>query len=97
MRANEVFAWLGPDGTRRLLEELQGQKSSGGALALGAAAEAFQQSMGLDPADIPDTEKDRLGNVVFLNIEGAYGDRDVFYGGLMTSTTEVLGWEAKKR
>jgi hypothetical protein len=42
MRANEVFAWLGPDGTRRLLEELKDQKSGAGALALGAAAEAFR-------------------------------------------------------
>ncbi len=54
-------------------------------------------NVGLDPADIPDTEKDRLGNVVFLNIEGAYGDKNVFYGGLKTSTTEILGWEARKR
>jgi hypothetical protein len=42
MRANEVFAWMGPDGTRRLLEELQSQTGGGAALALGAAAEAFR-------------------------------------------------------
>jgi hypothetical protein len=42
MRAHEVFAWMGADGSRRLIQELQAEKAGGAALALGAAAEAFR-------------------------------------------------------
>jgi uncharacterized protein (DUF58 family) len=42
MRANEVFSWLGPERTRRLLEELVAHTPGAAAVALGAAAEAFR-------------------------------------------------------
>ncbi len=42
MRANEVFSWLGPERTRRLLEELLKETPGAAGIALGAAAEAFR-------------------------------------------------------
>jgi uncharacterized protein (DUF58 family) len=42
MRAHEVFAWLGPERTRRLLEELLDKTPGAAAVALSAAAEAFR-------------------------------------------------------
>ncbi|GEM_PF-2149504 len=53
--------------------------------------------IGIDPTGIPDSEKDSLGSVTFLTIEGVYGDTNTFYGGLRSSTLELVGWEAKKR
>lgn len=53
--------------------------------------------IGIDPADVPDSEKNSLGSAIFLNMEGIYGDTDTFYGGLMGSTLELVGWEAKKK
>jgi hypothetical protein len=41
VRANEVFAWLTPQRTQRLLEELSEKIPTAAALALGAASEAF--------------------------------------------------------
>jgi uncharacterized protein (DUF58 family) len=42
MRAHEVFAWLSPERTHRLLEELLEKTPGAAAVALGAAAEAFR-------------------------------------------------------
>lgn len=53
--------------------------------------------VGIDPTDVPDTEKDSLGSAIFLNIEGIYGDTNTFYGGLMSSTLELVSWQAKKK
>ncbi len=51
----------------------------------------------IDPATVPGTEKDRLGNMLFLKMEGGYAGNDQFYGGLLTSSTPPMGWEAKKK
>ncbi|MBN1574689.1 MAG: hypothetical protein JW984_15940 [Deltaproteobacteria bacterium] len=53
--------------------------------------------IGINPADIPDSETDSLGSTTFLTIEGMYGDTNTFYGGLRSSTIELVGWEAKKK
>jgi hypothetical protein len=51
----------------------------------------------IDPTDVPEDEKDSLGSAIFLNMEGIYGDTDTFYGGLMSSTLEIVGWQAKRK
>jgi hypothetical protein len=52
---------------------------------------------GVDPNAIPRTEKDHLGNMIFLKIEGAFAGDDKFYGGLLTSGSPLMGWEAGKK
>ncbi len=52
---------------------------------------------GIDPNTIPETEKDRLGTMIFLKMEGAFAGKDQFYGGLLTSGIPLVGWEAKKQ
>jgi hypothetical protein len=42
MRSNEVFAWLGPERTRKLLEALSDQAPGAAAVGLASAAEAFR-------------------------------------------------------
>jgi hypothetical protein len=51
----------------------------------------------VDPTTIPESEKDRLGNTVFLKMEGRYAGDGRFVGGLLTSGTPLMGWEAKKK
>jgi hypothetical protein len=46
---------------------------------------------------IPDSEKDNLGNTILLKMEGAYAGDGKFYGGLITSSTPLMGWEAAKK
>jgi hypothetical protein len=52
---------------------------------------------GIDPQSVPATEKDHLGNVIFLKMEGAFAGSDRFYGGLLTSGSPLVGWEASKK
>jgi hypothetical protein len=52
---------------------------------------------GVDPKSIPKSEKDHLGNMIFLKMEGAFAGNDTFYGGLLTSGSPLVGWEAGKR
>jgi len=52
---------------------------------------------GIDPNSIPETEKDHLGNMIFLKMEGAFAGNNQFYGGLLTSGSPLMGWEAKKK
>jgi hypothetical protein len=35
--------------------------------------------------------------MLFLKMEGGYAGNDQFYGGLLTSSTPPMGWEAKKK
>ncbi|MBN2223770.1 MAG: hypothetical protein JW765_03750 [Deltaproteobacteria bacterium] len=52
---------------------------------------------GIDSKAIPATEKDHLGNMIFLKMEGAFAGNDQFYGGLLTSGSPLMGWEAEKK
>jgi len=52
------------------------------------------ETIGISPAEVPETEKDKEGNVVFLDMEGIYGDVGTFYGGLRASTIPIIEWEA---
>jgi hypothetical protein len=52
---------------------------------------------GIDPNAIPESEKDHLGNMIFLKMEGAFAGDNRFYGGLLTSGSPLMGWEAAKR
>ena len=52
---------------------------------------------GIDPNTIPKSEKDRLGTMIFLKMEGAFAGNDRFYGGLLTSGSPLVGWEAGKQ
>lgn len=52
---------------------------------------------GVDPNTIPSSERDHLGNMIFLKIEGAFAGDDTFYGGLLTSGSPLVGWEAHKQ
>ncbi len=52
---------------------------------------------GINPSTIPDSEKDHLGNMIFLRMEGAFAGDDRFFGGLLTSGSPLVGWEAVKR
>jgi hypothetical protein len=52
---------------------------------------------GIDPNTIPESEKDRLGTMIFLKMEGAFAGNDRFYGGLLTSGSPLVGWEAGKQ
>ncbi len=52
---------------------------------------------GVDPQTVPGSEKDHLGNIIFLKMEGAYAGDDRFYGGMLTSGSPLVGWEASKQ
>jgi hypothetical protein len=52
---------------------------------------------GIDLLTVPESEKDRLGNTIFLKMEGAFAGNDQFYGGLVTSGSPLVGWEAGKK
>lgn len=52
---------------------------------------------GIDPNTIPESEKDNVGAMIFLKMEGAFAGKDRFYGGLLTSGSPLVGWEAKKQ
>jgi hypothetical protein len=52
---------------------------------------------GVDPNSVPDSEKDHLGNMIFLRMEGAFAGNNRFYGGLLTSGCPLVGWEAVKK
>ncbi len=52
---------------------------------------------GVDPNAVPKSERDHLGNMVFLRMEGAFAGNDTFYGGVLTSGSPLVGWEAGKK
>jgi hypothetical protein len=52
---------------------------------------------GIDPNTIPESEKDNVGAMIFLKMEGAFAGKDRFYGGLLTSGSPLVGWEARKQ
>jgi hypothetical protein len=52
---------------------------------------------GVDPNTIPESEKDNVGAMIFLKMEGAFAGNDRFYGGFLTSGSPLVGWEARKQ
>ena len=50
--------------------------------------------VGIDIASVPASEKDEMGNVVLLRVEGVYGEELTFYGGVTNTKTEIMEWEA---
>jgi len=50
--------------------------------------------VGIDIESVPATEKDEVGTVVLLRVEGIYGDELTFYGGITNTKTEIMEWEA---
>lgn len=50
--------------------------------------------VGIDIAAVPASEKDELGNVVLLRVEGVYGEELTFFGGITNTKTEIMEWEA---
>jgi len=52
------------------------------------------EDVGIDITTIPASEKDEMGNVVLLRVEGVYGEELTFYGGVTNTKTEIMEWEA---
>jgi hypothetical protein len=53
------------------------------------------EDVGINIASVPLSEKDEMGNVVLLRVEGVYGDEMIFYGGVTNTKTEIMEWEAE--
>ena len=51
---------------------------------------------GVDPNSAPKSEKDHLGNMIFLRMEGAFAGNDTFYGGAVDLGQPACGLGSRK-